>query len=364
MRHWPVSQEEAYKAALLSGRYLANHVRPDGSFDYYYDLHADNLSSGHYNMIRHAGAVYSLFRVYKRDPDNFLFSKGKTALDFLVHYIEPCQGSLVGGLCLNKNGEAGIGGTGLALLALATFQGATGDQTYLQTMQKIASWIVEQQAQDGNYQEYNVNVSTGNFTRHTNTYGFGEALLGLGRLYLLDGQKKWLDSVLKGIHFKEAADKEHRDDEIALSSHWMVPAVRLAYGVKPQASFLKYVMRYVNGLDELQRIAPFCWSAKELSANPRCSRANSVACKTDGLANSFALLRHNSQQTVFIQQLMESHIHLLMRDHVDGQLAKKFPNPSLSQGAILDCPDCTSPVRIDDVQHTITGLLAYAEAVD
>ena len=344
----PVSPAEAYQAAVRGGQYIANHIQDDGSFDYKYYPDRDEISMHDYAWTRHSGAVYALFELYQREKDELMLSRGKLALEFLSKRIVPCKPS---GMCMRESGSSGsIGGSGLCLMALAAYQRATEDKTYLERMHQLASWILTQQREDGSFQDHNVDIKTGELEDHRNPYGLAEALLALMQLYKTEADKKYLNAATKGLHALMDPDTD-----TAAMSHWLGPTLRLAYDFTPDQLYVDYAMRILHGLKS-SLSTPFCGVSTE-----DCMMPNAAACRTDGTTALWALLQasHNANASLVLKTL-EPFLSYVMQSHISSAKAERFRNPALALGGLMSA-DIKRRVRIDDVQHASTALLAYAE---
>ena len=70
------------KAALDAGEYILRMQREDGGFVYLYGPIKNEVIPSRYNIIRHAGVIYSLFLLYQSFPDQRYLIATRRALDF------------------------------------------------------------------------------------------------------------------------------------------------------------------------------------------------------------------------------------------------------------------------------------------
>ncbi|MCK5710367.1 MAG: hypothetical protein KAI07_07490, partial [Deltaproteobacteria bacterium] len=83
------SAEELLNVAKEAGNYLRNSVHPDGSFIYSY-LPKTGEIPDRYNILRHAGTVYSMLELYKITGDEELLQTIQRAINYLIESIKPC----------------------------------------------------------------------------------------------------------------------------------------------------------------------------------------------------------------------------------------------------------------------------------
>ncbi len=170
------------QAAVRAGDYLLRHLLPDGSFDYEYDVADPAVRPGGYSLPRHAGAVYFLARLYRRAPTAPLKEGIQRALWFLVgqaraggHCDSPTRA------CVGDEETADLGATALALVAVAEFQDATGDQTFASWAGRLARFLLFMQEDNGDfYHLYDIAHDRRDVTTKLLYYS-GEAALALAR---------------------------------------------------------------------------------------------------------------------------------------------------------------------------------------
>ena len=64
-----LSKEELYEAISLAGKFIARSADTIGRFSYVVNTNPDVKITPSYNMLRHAGAVYSLGMYYELSGD-------------------------------------------------------------------------------------------------------------------------------------------------------------------------------------------------------------------------------------------------------------------------------------------------------
>ena len=115
-----VTAELVLDSAEAAGEYLKDAVKEDGSFVYDY-LPKTDSEKDDYNILRHAGTVYSMLELYQVTYDEELKAAAELALSYLVNQIQLCYSAPYGELCVVEDSEVKIGGNGLSLVSLSEY---------------------------------------------------------------------------------------------------------------------------------------------------------------------------------------------------------------------------------------------------
>lgn len=346
------------RAAALAGDYLVQHVGPDGRFDYLYDPTDDEVARS-YNMLRHAGTTYALLEVYEAERDPRYLLAARRALRFLDEAIEACEP----GLCVLDDGDAKLGGNGLAILAFAKHQEVSGDDTYLTRAQGLAAWIVSTQTDAGEFPVHKFDHASGDIDDFVSDYYPGEAIFGLVRLHALDGDARWQAAASKAAHWlidvrdagKEIGDLEH--------DHWLLYGLNELYAIDPDGSYVGHAFRIVDAIVAMQRTGPADGPEAWIGSFYTPPRSTPTATRAEGLLAAHRLARRlgdeaRAQQTLQAAGLA---ISFQLQTQVTPARAEAFAWPGRALGgftASLEDPT----IRIDYVQHNLSALLAF-EAV-
>ncbi len=87
-RRGPLSKKKLLQAARQGGAYLSRSVDPRGRFAYSYRPRTNDLARK-YNMVRHAGTVFSMLDLYQTTRDEDLLRASERAIDYLIGHIKP-----------------------------------------------------------------------------------------------------------------------------------------------------------------------------------------------------------------------------------------------------------------------------------
>jgi hypothetical protein len=190
----PVTGERLVAAAALGGRYLVTHQNGDGRFDYEIDA-STGMSTGGYNILRHAGTTYALLQLHRQrasigsadDLDAALLSAGDQGLQWLTTRTEddPHDASRA---FVEDGKKVKLGGSALALLAMVERLAIPNPPPGLrETAGKLARFLVAQQDENGRFASYATPSPDHVDEGRDSIYYPGEAVLALARFDAIAG---------------------------------------------------------------------------------------------------------------------------------------------------------------------------------
>ena len=214
--------------------YLVKSLREDGRFVYAVSAHSAEVSrnGGRYNMLRHAGAIYSLamYADWAKDEtiaetllrsSRFMTESSMRPLadrnDILALWSFP---EISG---YQHPVKAKLGGAGLALIALCRAQKIDSNLTSISILRKLGEFILYMQKSDGSFHSLYLPMKGGRNSEFTSLYYPGEAALGLCMLYEIDPQEKWLMSAAKALAYLARQRRKLKLNEV-LPDHWALIA--------------------------------------------------------------------------------------------------------------------------------------------
>ncbi len=224
--------ENLREAMAIAGRYMARETNQRGKITYHYDDRKDSVEGG-YNLLRHAGTVYSMLQAYRISGDAEVLAASERAIGYFRRKMKedvkhPGEWFAVEGR------RAKLGAIGLGLLmfvehakvapeSAADIELLRGMGRHIERMMLPSGELVSFYNWDGKEKS----------TRKSIFYS-GEAILGLVRLHQLTGEQKWIDIAVKASDF-------------LVHDRWVALGIRLH--VPPDAWLLQ-------ALVELDRVAP------------------------------------------------------------------------------------------------------------
>ena len=191
--------DEMRLRALAGGQYLTRAVEKDGQFVYSYLPKTDEVADA-YNILRHAGTLYSMLELYDVTGDAALLEAAGLALDSLLAAALPCELGGQSYICIVEDEEVKLGGNGLAAVALAKYIEVTGDREHLSDLIAWGQTLRALQFDSGEF-IHKITYPEAENTGFVSEYYPGEALLALVRIYGQDPQEGWLDAAEKGAQY-------------------------------------------------------------------------------------------------------------------------------------------------------------------
>lgn len=332
-----------------ASNYLARQVTADGSFIYGYHACFDRPIQA-YNTLRHASTTFAMIEAWEVTRDAAL----KRAIDLSLTYLTetlvktiPLSDGTQAAFLVDVGNEIKLGGNAVAILALTKFMSATGTDIYLDLAEKLAFGIrAIQDAHTGafahvlNYPDLSVKQD------FRIIYYEGEAAFGLMRLYGLTGDPRWLAMVEKAFdHFIAHDHWKHHD-------HWLGYCVNELTRYRPQARYFRFGICNIGGyLDFVEnRITTFPTLLELMMA----ARETLSRVAADPELHSML----DEIDLVHFERALEKRAHRLLNGHFWPELAMYYRKPDRIVGSFF-IRHHAFRVRIDDVEHYLSGLVAY-----
>lgn len=326
-----------------AGRYLANQVNATGEFNYGWFACFDKKIK-HYNSLRHASTTYSMLEAYELTEDEFILEAAANALAYLQKNFIYEKEDLAF-LIEPELREVKLGGAAATLLAFTKYMKITGNKIYLPLCRKIANAILSLQDKDGKFThvlEYPT-LEVKDIFRIV--YYDGEAVFGLLRLYEIDLDSRWLDAAAKSFnHFI-------RDNYWQNHDHWLSYCANEITKYIPDEAYYEFGLQ--NAFDNL----PFIYAREttfptflELTV---ATKEMTLRMEKEGLQH--LLLDYSIEE---LEKTITKRAHYQLNGYFYPELAMYYKNPARIEGSFF-IRHQSFRVRIDDVEHNISGYVRY-----
>jgi hypothetical protein len=350
LKEIPICTEDIELALSLSASYLFNNIHEDGSFTYKYDPF-NRYYHPSYNILRHAGTLYSLCQWlnHVEQPNNFRTLLDKAFL-YLRKRIVPLKEDEPNLLCIEENAEVKLGGAALFLIALIEFEKVTGDSVNRPLMNNLGEFIIWMQEPSGHfhskYFRYNNHIS-----RFESLYYTGEAVLSLIRLYKLDNNVMWLNAVMCAINYIINIRDKNKDIHHLAFDQWSIIALSELYEIKENFDYSDHLNKMLDSA-----IVPFLhWEEIKNKFN-----TGYIATRAEALVGGIVhqhFLKRFDKAKILTSYLNELILFCIQSQYNSSYVAEKNLPISAIGGFFHSRKNPI--IRIDTVQHVISALIGY-----
>ncbi len=356
-----ITRDEMRSAALAGGQYLTRAVEEDGKFVYSYLPKTDEVAD-QYNILRHAGTLYSMLELYDVTGDAALLEAAERALDSLLAAALPCELGGQSYVCIVEDEEVKLGGNGLAAVALAKYIEVTGDREHLSDLIAWGQTLRALQLDSGEY-IHKITYPEAENTGFVSEYYPGEALLALVRIYEQDPQEGWLDAAEKGAQYLINVRDQGLSVEELAHDHWLLYGLNELYRHRRNPFYLDHAMRIAQAIVLAQNREPEY--SDWLGSYYKPPRSTPTATRSEGLCAAYQLARDfkTSIQASQILNAMELGIAFQLQTQFRPESVMYISDPQRSLGGFHSSLT-NFRLRIDYTQHNISSLLCAARVLD
>ena len=103
-----------------------------------------------YNEVRHAGTAYSLLDLYGATKDIRYRVAGERAIEIMLHWVRTVESDDREAIVYER-GQAKLGGTALAIVAILKHVETTGEAKWMDHAKKMGRFLILQQHKDGRF---------------------------------------------------------------------------------------------------------------------------------------------------------------------------------------------------------------------
>lgn len=327
-----------------SSDFLARQVDKEGRFVYGYHP-CFNRQIPAYNALRHASTTYSMLEAWEKTRQPELLAAIERALDYLTtQFIRDCDDKA---FVVDTGNEIKLGANATAILAMTKYSAVLGTDRFTALMEKLALGILHMQAQDGSFTHVLTWPSLEVKEKFRIVYYEGEAAFALMRLYSLTKDERWIGAVERAFgHFIEKDYWKHHD-------HWLSYCTNELTLYRPELRYFRFGIQNFEGYLDfvLQRITTFPTLLELMMAGRKMLDRLKAMPKGAELLVGLDEARFD--------QALHFRAAYLLNGHFWPEYAMFFRYPDQILGSFF-IRHHAFRVRIDDVEHYLSGLVAYA----
>jgi hypothetical protein len=369
----PVTTGSLRAAAIAGAGYLARNQDARGRFVYRYDSARDDDEGG-YNLLRHCGAAMSLFQVFAISADPAHRDAGLRALDYVrENYLLDLPG-FPGAAFLRegrakKRGEVKLGALGLGILAWlaaadAGVELSAEDRAFVA---RLGRGIVAMQRPSGELASYLAYGDDPGSARRS-TYYPGEAMLALARLARFTGEASYLDVARRAADFQLGRWSWGGLEIRVPPDAWGAQALEEIYAAFHDPRHSTYAFRIADELVQTTfprgSDVPFDLVGATFDFT-RLVRTGPTSARNEAVVSSARLARSmgdHDRESRYLAAATDA-AWFGIAQQVRPEAAFLFRDPEQAMGGVRDSI-VDGSIRIDGVQHSISGWLGLARLLE
>lgn len=369
------SQEALQRAIVAGGEYLIEACGPEGRFVYRVNLDPMETVAPSYNILRHAGTIYSLGLIDRYCPNPAVRDVMLRAAEWMkCTSLRPVPGE-PGLLAIwsfpqihgsDAPACVKLGGTGLGLVALMSVERIEPGFTPLEQLQGLGRFLVFMQRDDGSFYSKYTPEYGGRDGRWESLYYPGEAALGLLMLDERDPAPIWRETAIKTLLYLA---RRRRDLATVEADHWALLATARLWSHAPETlladerqAMLRHAVQICHSI-----LASRPCSATEFDAEgslvpgnltcPTATRLEGLIAALTFLPDDEAALRRD------IRLAVDRGIVFLKKAQIcSGPYRGGVPRELLAHapgGGFHFANRRSGEIRIDYVQHALSAMIQY-----
>ena len=260
--------------------------------------------------------------------------------------------------------QAKLGGSGLGLVALASYEQLEPGSIPLEEFRALGRFIVYLQKPDGNFHSKYIPSEGGPSDQWTSLYYPGEAALGLVMLYELDPDPLWLESASKAIGY--LAESRQTQTEVP-ADHWALLATSRLMALQTELplerlTLINHAIQICGSI--LQDQVDHSQATECIGGFDPHGRTTPTATRLEGLLAALKCLPENYFAYGRVKASIPPAIQCLLRAQVSaGPQRGAVPRamrPRVGESkAIASFNQRATEVRIDYVQHALSAWIEY-----
>jgi hypothetical protein len=220
---------------------------------------------------------------------------------------------------------------------------------------RLATQILAMQRKDGSFQtRYRIRSTDPEGT--ASLYYPGEAILGLVRLFKLNGDRRLLAAARGGANF---LIESQRKMMVLPPDAWLMQALEALYDVGHERKYADHTIALADGMIAEQYAEGYPDSYAG-GFGPGPPRSTPAASRAEGLVSAYRVARAvGDDRATRISTSLKASARFQLMQQFTTENSGSLPNPTQARGGFRE--GLTSlRIRIDFVQHNISSLLGIA----
>lgn len=344
-----LSVADVRQLIVRGSRYLAAQVQPSGQFHYGWRPCFDRPIDT-YNNLRHASSLYALIEAYETTADASLVEPIERARRYLVEDIirEVLLPSGVPAAFLVDLGEeVKLGGNAVAILALVKYAQVFKRDVDGERLRRLGEGVLFlQDTKTGRFNHVIHFPSLATKEAFRIIYYDGEAAFALMRLFAHNHDPRLLAAVESAFGYFIANEHWRAHD------HWLGYCVNELTRHRPRREYFEFGVRNVadyldfvaNRITTFPTLLELMMAAEEMITRLRVSQEHQELLARLDLGAFYTA--------------MHKRAHHMLNGHFWPELAMYFERPDRIEGSFF-IRHHGFRVRIDDVEHYLSGYVAY-----
>lgn len=370
----PLSAKTTQPIIKMATEYLSKQVQPSGQYVYgHFPCFGRTIDT--YNSLRHASSTYALIEGYEAcckfdrstvdDTNNDVSVSSATpvkpslrqmqsdidkAMGYLIHQLMQTYDDKA--YVVDTGGEIKLGANAVAILALVKYLQVFTDtpkaDSYHALAEKLALGILAMQQEDGSFVHVLHSKDLTLKAKNRIIYYDGEAAFALMRLYGLTKDERWISCVTRAFDYFIAAKHDQAHD------HWLSYCSNELVIYKPERKYFQFAVNNIAGYTDFikNRITTFP-TLLELSM-----AFHKMLLKLDEHPEFHQVLAGFDIQGFY--QALHARANHLLNGFFFPEVAMFYKAPqTILHGFFIR--HHSFRVRIDDVEHYLSGLIAYQQ---
>ncbi|WP_458734632.1 UDP-N-acetylmuramoyl-tripeptide--D-alanyl-D-alanine ligase [Zobellella taiwanensis] len=345
----PLQADDVFALVASASEFLACQVKNSGEFVYgHFPCFGRNITN--YNALRHASTTYAMLEAWELTRSEGLKAAIERSLayltqtlirDYVVENSEPAA------YLVDSGAEIKLGGNAVCLLALVKYTELMGDTRYRTLMDALAVGIERMQRPETGQFVHVLHAGDLSVKQEFRIiYYDGEAAFGLMRLYGLTMNPRWLSLVEKAFDYFLQAEHWQAHD------HWLSYCVNELTRYKPKEKYFRFGVQNISSYLEFihNRITTYP-TLLELSM-----AFQKMLARLKTMPEMIHVLDGFDEQAFY--DALHQRAHYLLNGFFWPEFAMYFAKPESVLGSFF-IRHHSFRVRIDDVEHYLSGYVAY-----